>query len=431
MEGLLDIISGIISVIIIPATIIIILFFFIILITAGLKTRSLWINRSSKSQSVELGEYANKNLMARSGVWKRRRAATKSTKGSATDAREKEGKNRFDTFLQSKAYKYFQTVSISLIAVFSILLVLVNFVFFEQSFGWALKKIKKKTAIDLSYKSYHGDLFSREFYIKGLHVRRTGHEYSDFDIKIDQAKVRINRLSSLFGLVEFDNLLLKGVQGRYIRLKKRRVKKTDFLIRHLGIDSLNLIVEHRYLHRPDTTFNLFLDKVTSKGFSKRFAAFDLFFRSDVVGRINNAKFEFETSVKQEMRTTLWTIKNISAQSLRHISGKSLLWLKSGVADVKLKYRFHETWSHNIESRCQLHLKNVFTQIPEGTGKIKSVFYKQVVKFFRNRYGDVISEFKFKLSKDDFDGHTSLDIKKFWKAVIRGLLFGRVKKRSAS
>lgn len=324
----------------------------------------------------------------------------------------------------SKIIYVFKWLTISLSAIAIVVVLLLNFVFFEATVNWGLARIQQKTGIAISYKKVGGSLLTGEFKFNGLSAIRKGHEYTDFNIDIKNAKLNIDYLKSLFGSMSVNGMTLTDVQGKLLRHKKmpRHLKKhKHYKIDSLQISRLKLDIVNQFMLTKDNTLSVSLDNIESSLFRRHYALYDIFFRSNMAGHIDGAPIKVTTWIKEGKAVTQWDLKNISSTTLQKLSRKSFAWIKAGELDIKVTDHGRNRGYSEIETQWSVDTRRLKADMPVELKGLKKISFKPVLSFLNGRQGNHRLQFGITLNEKDFAGYSNFNSAKLRQSVIKGTL----------
>jgi len=314
------------------------------------------------------------------------------------------------------------TLSLATIAI--VVVLILNFIFFESTVNWGLSRIQHKTGMTISYKKVNGSLLTGEFEFSGLKAVRKGHEYTDFNIDIEKAKLNIDYLKSLFGSMSVNGMTLANVQGKLFRHKKmpRHLKKhKHYKIDNLKISRLKLEIVNHFMLSKDNILNVSLDKIESRLFRRHYAVFDLFFRSSMTGNIDGAPVKVATWLTAGKPVTHWDIKNLPSATLQKLGSKSFAWVRAGELDVKVTDYGRARSYSEIDTQWSVTTRGLNSNMPTELRGFKKLAFKPVLSYLNSRQGNHSLLFGITLKEKDFAGHTNFNSAKLRQSVIKGTL----------
>ena len=329
----------------------------------------------------------------------------------------------------------------------------VNTFLFEPTARFLVSKIEGKTNIEISYSSVDGNVFSGEIAFVGLNARRQGHEKLDFDLSAQKVELNIDIFSLLSNPIAIEALTVDGVRGNITDkikqknlnsqgkfelaigtfklgvedndskqietdppLKKLKAKKA-FVVNVLTINDVDLEV---YKNDKEPLV-LALNKIHSAPFRSEYAVFDMFFRSNIEGSLNNHKIIISTEEISDGRMTKWHLDNFPVGLIKNYVHKApFSWFESGNIDVLVEDKWQYGDNAEIEMDWSLQLKGVVAKAPADASVVSKTIALPIVNYINNRDDDVDFRFSFVMNESQFESASSLDASGLWDATINAL-----------
>ena len=305
---------------------------------------------------------------------------------------------------------------------FSTILVLNTF-FFSQVVDWSLSRIYKKNKIKIEYTSASGNLFTGKINFDGLRITRSNNDYTNFDLKIKQAKLNVHYFSFINKPIRFKYVTVENVRGEMIRVKTKPWylrKKNNFIIDSFSVRDAKLKLTSQYLKTEKKSIDIVIKRCETSPLRRKYVVLDLFFKSNLEGTINGQSVKISSKRDNGNRRTIWKIKNLDVSTLRVIVNRRLQWLKSGTLFVDVDNTWKRDTASAFDSRWRFRISNPVAEIPENTSKFKALLLKPVVKYLDSGKEEYDLSFTLKLEDEKFKGHASLDAANLWKSVFTGL-----------
>ncbi len=285
----------------------------------------------------------------------------------------------------------------ALSAVLSVLLILAETVYFEQTVRWIANWQTSKTRVQLSFDSVEGSFLKRQFMFQTLHIVRPP-EQGDTGFDVNIAQVNGSFEGAFFTIPKsMSELILEGVQGE-LHLPER----SDSVSRTPGKLSLDLILQRkpsftvRKLVLRNANLEIFSPEKThlttitvqewiSAPLRSRYAAFDLLFRSNLDASVGETNITIRTSGEHQARETFWRITPIPISPVTDFLGPPFDIVQNGEAHLEI----HDQWSLAddslfIDSRWNLGLRNL-TLEPDDGGNFLSRFRQSAAAGILRRY----------------------------------------------
>jgi len=309
----------------------------------------------------------------------------------------------------------------------------INFLFLDPTVKWIFAKIETKTGIQLSVNKVSGNLFAGNISFNDLKVKRESVEKSSFDFEVGNASTDIKLSSLIFQPVTLNNFSINDVTGKVHQPanttsnkkasknpnKGAKIKsKRDFIIEELDINNINISLS-KGGNKP---INLSLNNIQSEPLRSNYAIFDIFFRSNISGSINDNKFLIKTEEIPSGRSTTWNIEDLPVSVFGSYIGKPPLnWFSDGKISLRLEDRWTLDKKANIDTTWNFQFKDIEVSPPDDMNIIEKALAKPVANYINSKDGDIDIKFSLVLNENQFEHSASLDASGLMEEVLGSLI----------
>jgi hypothetical protein len=235
--------------------------------------------------------------------------------------------------------------------------------------------------------------------------------------------IDMDMLSNPFGQTHLNKLTLDGVSGEVHRIRKTEQvqERRRFVIDDLDIRAVNLV----YLDTSDvekiSRLDLEVSDWRSQPLSSTLAIYDLFFRSNVQGTLNQHPFSIQTEDSTAGKYTHWRSGNVPVLVLAQLVGGPFSLLNSGTVDVKVDEHWKLAKPPVIEFEWELHFKQINSAVPPNYNGMKKVLAQRTVDYFNTRPEDFVISFAMTMNESEFTGKSSLGATGLWKIMVNTVI----------
>lgn len=308
-----------------------------------------------------------------------------------------------------------------------------NTFFFTSTIRWVGNEAYQQTGIAIDFDDVEGSFFGGTFDFSNLNIERRGDYPTEYDLTVKTAAVDINITSLLFGIASLSSLEVEGVEGdawtkgisetapesasenqeiTSDEAKPRRAFRVD----KVDITNVNLT-----LHKEGVApLSLDVESIDSAPFRSEYAVFDIFFRSNIQGRVNSSEIRIATQGNGTGRRTQWTIEDFPAELVRHyVERAPFHWFTGGTIDVEVRDEWDDDGNAEIDMDWRLALKAVRVVTPENVGFVNRAIAGPIANYINGREDDIDLRFALVMNEEQFKTKSSLSAAGLWDAVVDG------------
>ena len=355
----------------------------------------------------------------------RKAARAKADKGNQASASETKG--RLARILTSPRVarwtKRLSVVCAGLLGVSLIVVLLVNFFFFESAVRLALSGVRTTTGVETTFEHASGNLLAGSISLTGLKVLREDHALSDVDLTIESLDVDVVVTSLLSREVKFSHVKVGRVQGQWTR--HHEPEKPDapqgrrLLIRSLLIDDVAIAIRDDSRGEP-IALSLEIENWESRDLRSRWAALDVLFRTNATGTIEQRPFRVESSGSFDEGAADWEFEEVPAYLAGKYLGEPLSWLTDGRVSVDAESSWKLSDSSEIHMDWKLLASNLKAEAPDDLPILKHGVVAPVIAYLNNNPAELPIAFSVDLDPQGFEEQVSPFTKGLSSAVADGV-----------
>lgn len=309
----------------------------------------------------------------------------------------------------------------------------INFLFLDPTVKWIFAKIQSKTGIELSVTNVSGNLFAGKIQFDGLKVKRESAEKSSFDFEVGNASADIKVSSLIFQPVTINSFVISDVSGKVhqpisdsskkdssqkAKHKGKIKSKRDFIIEELDIKNINILLSKG----NNEPIKLSLNNIESAPLRSKFAVFDVFFRSNISGSINDNEFLIKTAEIPSGRSTTWSIEELPVAIFGSYIGKPPLnWFSDGKISLKFEDRWTLDGNADINTNWNFQFKDVELTTPDNMNIIERTLAKPIISYINSKDGNIDINFSLVLNENEFEHSASLDASGLMDKVVSSII----------
>jgi hypothetical protein len=279
--------------------------------------------------------------------------------GSFAAARESRRDKRRPSAVVARWTKWVVYASALLVTITIVVMLALNFVFFDWFVRRALAAAEKQNSIHVGFAEADGNLFVGRIHLTGAQVVREGHEVSDFDLDVADVNIDADVLQLFIGRFVFEDVQIVGVRGQLVQTGRcdPNLPEREFTIERLAIDDVEIEVTDR-MHPPrEVAVPLAITSLEVADFRSLWAAFDVLFRSTCQGFIDSQPFAIlhRPAEDGESQETQWVARDLPVYLLSGFTTGPLSWLVDGRLDVDVTTRWQPD-DNDSELKMQCHFE---------------------------------------------------------------------------
>lgn len=280
---------------------------------------------------------------------------------------------------------------------------------------WVLNRLESQSDVRLTYGKVTGGLLSGGVTLHQVHAIQENHPAANFNLRAESVTVQLTAWKLLGPTLDIDQLWIAGVKGTYERLRKPQkgdpqepgrsgdgISNAGLQIGKLVlIDGLIDFTDHAVEGDP-IQCQLAIETLECPRVRSSSAAYDLLFRSEVVGTINAHPFLIRTTSTDQEVITEWRADQLPIQFARAYLEGPFRWLRTGELDVHVEQHrpSHPKLPVTLESR--LALRNIQPGVPADTKPAVAIASQLLISQLKEFPKERDLGFTLKLDPDKFD-----------------------------
>jgi hypothetical protein len=283
-----------------------------------------------------------------------------------------------------------------------------NVFFFDALVRHLCQRVERASQITVTFQQVRGSLWSGTATLTGTRISRQNHPISDFDLQAQRIDISISPWSWLFGERSFRKILIQEARGDFDRVgTAEQTRRPGLVVGNLGIEDLQLAVSDQTRSRP-VAMDLEITKLTCTHFRSNGAAFDLLFRSNWNGRLNDRPVSVTTREIEKGRETHWKGEGLPIEVVGPYLGGPFRWIEQGEVDIDVDDR----WSLKKDAEIEMHWDFVFRDLSAKAPEIESPALRAAaaaVVGYLNQHADRVHlGFDLFISPDRFEGNATAE-----------------------
>ncbi|EDY83893.1 hypothetical protein VDG1235_3520 [Verrucomicrobiia bacterium DG1235] len=332
--------------------------------------------------------------------------------------------------LSPAAIKWIQRIALGSLAIFTAALLLLNFVFLEQTVRFAVNKVETKTGFEIEYESMEGNLFTGAFAFEGLDITQTLAEKPQLSIQAQSLAANLSVWNFIFGSRVVDSASLseasitlqtiakpeeekKSVFAIGLAWNENRldgltagpaslVKTPNYTIKDLKLSKLSIHVDDRSSETP-TNYDIAIDHFEAQPLRSHFAIFDLLFRSNLDGTLNGSRLTISNTESDGHRHTKWATQDVPAGVLASLIGGPFSLFEAGTVDVEVTDQWEAERVESLELDWKIKVADAQARLPQATPKLLQPLAQVWVDNINQTEKDWEFGFQLQLSENQFKG----------------------------
>ncbi|TWT32535.1 hypothetical protein KOR34_42980 [Posidoniimonas corsicana] len=298
-----------------------------------------------------------------------------------------------------------------LLAVSVLLLLLVNFVFFESAVRFALSRAGAATGVVASFESAEGSLITGRLRLTGVKASRADHPVSDLDVQVDDFDVDLDVFSLLGSEKRVTRVAVSGVTGSYERKQRANQPqesgaKARLVIGELLLEGIALDFQDVSLTGQPVEIALAVDKLEVEELHSSRAAFELLFNANGAGAIDGRPWSIETSHDDGGHIANWRADGLPVATAAQYLGGPLAWMTDGTLSVDTRSDWSLEGEPHLRMDWKLTISDLRAEAPDDLPWLKQGVVKPMVAFLNRNPGELPLEFTVDLDPTGFTGTAS-------------------------
>jgi hypothetical protein len=341
--------------------------------------------------------------------------------------------------------KWIQRIAIGSATLFATALLLINFVFLEETVRFAANTVEEKTGFEIQYDSVEGNIFTGAFAFVGLDLKQTQADKAQLSVKaqnlaanlsvwdfilgnriidsatLSQAEIELQTLpkaekeekSAIEFAIAFGKKALDGVN---VSNGSAVLKAPNYTIEDLHINDVSIHVDDRSADTP-TVYDIEIASFQSQPLRSHFATFDLLFRSNLDGTLNGSRLLISNTEANGQRHTKWATQDIPASVLASLIGGPFSLFEEGTVDVEVTDQWEAEQVNNLELDWAIKVSDAQARLPASTPELLKPLAQVWVDNINQNEEAWEFAFQLQLSEDQFKGASSLNAQQIWRDTI--------------
>lgn len=219
---------------------------------------------------------------------------------------------------------------VSLIGLFAI-----EFIGADPMLRWALKDLKSKTGIELTFDQVSGGFLRGNLEATNIKLKREDDKYSNFDLACDKATCHFSIWTILWSRTSFESVTLEHVTGRYERVSSRepRAKQKTFEILKFSATNCDLEIIDHTSSGESAPYTIHIATFESERMRSRWVMFDTLFRSNIVGTVEGRPISITSQRKKTGYEVHWNADRLPVAIVGDYLKGPFRWIDEGSVDV--------------------------------------------------------------------------------------------------
>ncbi len=323
------------------------------------------------------------------------------------------------------------------IAVFGLLVTLEKYGA-EPILLWSLAKVEPRTGIRVTFDSATGGPLSGRFVLHHVHLVRANHPESNFDLTCSQVTARCSLWKILRPNTAFDGLHIEQVSGTYDRLRPapqapapveiatdRQRSRGSSQIGYFEVTGATITYTDSSVDGDPVQIALEIDSLKCAPVRAASAPFDLIFRSNVTGTLDERPFVIQTTQTPAATQTEWRATGLPIALIRAYLEGPFRWLQSGECDVSVVQKMPHDLTLPVILESHLILRDVRPGVPADTKPAVAVAAQLLIAQMKRLPREKDIGITLKIDPAKFDLTKTEDRAQLWKqykaAAVAGLL----------
>ena len=319
-------------------------------------------------------------------------------------------------------------------------LLLVNYVFLDQTVAFLAQRAEARTGMQIHYESMRGDLFRGSFQFDGLHVRQESSETVRFAIRVDRVDIAFPFWKVLCGRKLLHVVEIDGVRGTFTRLQSRSTPepgsaeddtKREIRIK-VGPKGNALRVERLRLTRAvidvqdhaqatPTVYGVTIHRLDAEPLRPSMLWFDLLYRATIDASLDDTVIRVINRQQGGERFTHWSGSGVDARVLASLAGGPFSLFTSGTID----FIAEDTWCLHREAKIAMQwaltLTDVVAVVPPDTPSWLNPPTRVLADRINARTEPWNLGFTLHLTEGQFLGAATLDTRSIWSGTLEAFL----------
>ena len=352
----------------------------------------------------------------------------------------------------SRLLKWVVRLSLYSLSICIALMLLINYVFFDETIRFVADRVETKTGIEIQYDSVEGDLFVGACAFTRMELRQNTEEKPKFYIQAEAIEADLSIMDLLTGKRRLQSAVLSNANIEYELLPrskpdaKSRPSKIGAAVKmdDSGLDGATITTRPELLDTPEfiieklileevriqvtdhssadaLTYNIEINHFNASPIRSHFAIFDLLFRSNLDGSLNDSQLTIINTEESGVRRTQWETLDVPASILASMVGGPFSLFDGGMIDVKINDQWNAEQVDNLMLDWEIVVTDAHARLPSSI----PIALKPIAQVWVDNINENQQEWEFgfelELSEAQFRGATSLNANQIWEGSIPVIL----------
>jgi hypothetical protein len=295
----------------------------------------------------------------------------------------------------------------------------------------AFQSASASNHVQLTFETATGGFLHGEIVLRNVKISRQNDPKANFNLACDEVRIRLSFLTILRGQRVIEELQLKHVTGNFdsvgrdprpqpgrdVNAPPPAVQKTKqqqaVFIEHLKIVDSKIHLTDLALEGEPVEFDLTLKSLDCPYFRSDRAPFDIAFRSNVDGLLDDQEFHVTSVETQEGFRTEWKGSKLPVKLIRAYLGGPFRWLTQGTFDVEASQLVRPDPALPVEVTSHVLLTNVQAGVPDGLRPAAAIGAQFLINYLNNQRKPIDLKFQVELNRERFDLRTVESLDHFW------------------
>jgi hypothetical protein len=314
----------------------------------------------------------------------------------------------------------------------------------------AFETLHQKSGIKITFETATGGFLQGELVLRNIKISRQNHPQSNFDLVCGEARIRGSAWTILTPGRVFKELQLARVTGNYEQ-QPRAAKpqpqpqpqpqvnnvpappapladeaKKRVEVGHLSIIDSQIHITDRSVEGEPVEFDLTLNRLDCPSFRSDRAPFDICFRSQIDGLLDEQKFHVASRETPEGSRTEWNATKLPLKLVRAYLNGPFRWLAEGSFDLQATQFVKIDRTQPVQFNCRLVLNDVRVQVPDGLRPAIRVGAIFLADYINQQDKPLPLNFQTEQDRKRFDLRTVESLEQFWSQIQRAAIASLLK-----
>ncbi|MEI8381003.1 MAG: hypothetical protein WCJ09_12800 [Planctomycetota bacterium] len=214
-------------------------------------------------------------------------------------------------------------------------LVAIEFIGADPMLRWALKDLKLKTGIELTFDQVSGGFLRGNLEATNIKFKRADDKYSNFDLACNKATCHFSIWTILWSRTSFESVTLEHVTGRFDRVSSRepRANQKTFEIHKFAATNCDLEIIDHTASGESAPYTIHIATFESERMRSRWVMFDTLFRSNIVGTVEGRPISITSQRKETGYEVHWNADRLPVAIVGDYLKGPFRWIDEGSVDV--------------------------------------------------------------------------------------------------